>query len=77
MVTQVHSIRQVCRVLQVLRMRISKGAGAAGRPMQRTAALGTPEECLAIVHLGNDAAADTSSANGVCEIKPGAFERHV
>jgi hypothetical protein len=45
--------------------------------MQRTAELGTPEECLAVVRLGNDAATDTSIANGVCQIKPGVFKRHV
>jgi hypothetical protein len=61
---------------QVLRVRISKSAGAIGSPRQHIALVGDVDECLTVRQLGPDAAADTTVTAGVCHIKPGAAHDH-
>jgi hypothetical protein len=60
--------------VQVLRVRISRSAGAIGSPRQYIAPVGDLDECLTIRQLGPEAAADTTVSTGVCRIVPGAVD---
>lgn len=61
-----------CRPSQVLRVRFSKDSASSSDPMQHTAPLGSPSDCLPAVQLGPEAAADMRVSDGVCHILPGA-----